>query len=410
METTHYAILDSIEVIQVEHNKFALQWKEKVFYVGEVLFRIVQLLKQGKELSDIQHILSIRYQTNISTERLEDIIQENIFKKLVDSEAIQKESYIKGRIKLLHEEPLFSATGHLTFLFQKKMMVFMALLSVGISIWFAKLLFDEKLFSHHISMKDGLFLVLINYLFFFLVGMVHEFGHAAAARKYNISSKEIGFGFYFVLPVLYTDVSKIWVLSKYKRLLVNIGGIYFQFLINILLLGVFAIFHFYFTAYQWIPASLFTTNVLMALYSLNPFFRNDGYWMYSDFFEITNLSDQAQAFPVMLYQMVSQGKKVKSLRQTIGLAFYSAVKYCLIILLPVWLFMSFRETSILIVEFVSRGGHIGTESMLESIGHVIRVTLFFALAAMVNFRTAKAFFLKIQTTLRRNEAVAEVAA
>ena len=47
------------------------------------------------------------------------------------------------------------------------------------------------------------------------------------------------FGIYIYYPVLYTDVSKAWKLSRQRRALIDVGGVYFQSVFQFLLLSLF---------------------------------------------------------------------------------------------------------------------------------------------------------------------------
>ena len=106
----------------------------------------------------------------------------------------------------------------------------------------------------------------------------------------------MSFGFYLVFPVFFADVSKIWALGSRKRIIVNLGGIYFQLLINILLVGMYLSG----LVEQGFLHSVILTNLLVIVYSLIPFLRYDGYWVYSDYFNIPNLMRRSFAYPFRL--------------------------------------------------------------------------------------------------------------
>ncbi len=60
----------------------------------------------------------------------------------------------------------------------------------------------------------GLWHLAVFYPIVFCILMIHEMGHAAAGRRFGIKPKEIGAGLYLIFPVLYTDVTEVWRLSK----------------------------------------------------------------------------------------------------------------------------------------------------------------------------------------------------
>lgn len=138
-----------------------------------------------------------------------------------------------------------------------------------------------------------------SYLLFFypavlLILLSHEIGHAAASYRFGVKPKEIGIGLYLIFPVLYTDVTDIWRLSKLKRVIVNLGGLYVQLLINLLLIW-FLVSNFGDYDRITIARYLIQLNVAMLIINTIPFIKLDGYWIYSDLFSLPNLHKQASA-------------------------------------------------------------------------------------------------------------------
>lgn len=136
-----------------------------------------------------------------------------------------------------------------------------------------------------------------TYLLFFYPAVLfillsHELGHAAASYRFGVKPKEIGIGLYLIFPVLYTDVTEIWRLSKTKRVIVNLGGLYVQLLINLLLIW-FLVSNFGYADRITISRYLIQLNVAMMVINTIPFLKLDGYWLYSDLFSLPNLQRQA---------------------------------------------------------------------------------------------------------------------
>lgn len=142
------------------------------------------------------------------------------------------------------------------------------------------------------------------YMLFLLVLFFHELGHATAAFSYGVRPKEIGFGLYFIFPVFFTNVTNIWELNTTKRIIVNIGGIYFQLLVNLLL-----------TSLAWFGISLaivqklFMINSISIIICLVPFLRYDGYWIISDLCRIPNLRKKASA---LIAHFIAKPTQIKS--------------------------------------------------------------------------------------------------
>lgn len=130
------------------------------------------------------------------------------------------------------------------------------------------------------SVADTLFVALLVALSYLL----HEFGHTTACQRFGVNPGEIGFGFYWLFPVSYANVSSAWGLRRNQRAVVDIGGLYFQllFISGLMLLS---IFH---------PQRLLTTAILLCelslLPNLDPFIKMDGYWLLSDLTGVSNLS------------------------------------------------------------------------------------------------------------------------
>lgn len=121
-----------------------------------------------------------------------------------------------------------------------------------------------------------------------LSGLIHELGHTAACRYFQCPHGAIGFGLYFIFPAWYADVSKAWRLPRKQRAVVDLGGVYFQ---AILLIGI--------DAYALASGSPFALKLVWLitftmLFTLNPVFKFDGYWLLSDLSGLHNLHQQVR--------------------------------------------------------------------------------------------------------------------
>jgi putative peptide zinc metalloprotease protein len=72
--------------------------------------------------------------------------------------------------------------------------------------------------------------IVIVYALALATMLLHELGHASACRKYGCEHAEIGFCLYLIFPALYIDLSAAWRLPRLQRAVIDIGGMYFQFL------------------------------------------------------------------------------------------------------------------------------------------------------------------------------------
>ena len=145
------------------------------------------------------------------------------------------------------------------------------------------------------SCDRGLWHLLVFYPVVLGILLIHELGHAAAGYRFGIKPKEIGAGLYLIFPVLYTDVTEVWRLGVQKRTIVNLGGIYFQLLINLLLIG-YLMTHFGDFGQINTTRYLIQLNVATIIINAIPFLKFDGYWLYSDLFSLPNLRRQSALY------------------------------------------------------------------------------------------------------------------
>ncbi|MBT9395465.1 hypothetical protein KLP40_20035 [Hymenobacter sp. NST-14] len=407
MEHIDEARLSSLKVVQVSADTFALECNDKLYYIGAVLFSIVQHLQNGKSFIDIQEAIAAEYKLVLSREKFDQIVTDTL-NKIADAAAPQAsapQSYVYGQVVLFKEPLLAVMTRALQFLLRRQVVISLLILSLLATSLLLLKLHRSHLLSSELSPAHGLAVIAGSYIFFALVGLFHELGHAATAARFGIAPKEVGFGFYLVLPVLYTDVSKVWLLDKRKRILVNLAGIYFQLLINILLSVAYLISLHWNTSATYLIISFFLTNATLALYSLNPFFRNDGYWVCSDYFGVPNLSAAAQSYPRKCWDYLrskgqiafrnpglSQTGELLLLAYTIGrLSLMSWLSY----LGYSSFYHSFRET----VQRLYHEGQFANEPPLEYGLYLAKMMLFCILFLVLAYRTLKPLALRASARL-----------
>ena len=141
--------------------------------------------------------------------------------------------------------------------------------------------------------KVNLTTLVVVYVTILLSTLFHEFGHASACCYYNLPPGAIGVCVYLNMLVFYADVSNVWHLSRNKRIVVNLGGVYFQM---ILLIPIYIAY--YITKSDLFAYLLLSFNLNFILV-LNPFFKFDGYWILSDILGVPNL--RKKGFEYLLY-------------------------------------------------------------------------------------------------------------
>ena len=144
------------------------------------------------------------------------------------------------------------------------------------------------------------FFTLQGFLFYGLslviLKILHELGHAYAARHFGARVPVIGLAFLVMFPILYTDTTDTWRIQETRsRTLINGAGITVELCIAAISLLLWA----------FLPDGIFrsiaffaaTTSWAMSLFvNLNPWMRFDGYYLISDLLGVENM--QKRGFEV----------------------------------------------------------------------------------------------------------------
>jgi len=299
----------TIELSDVGGEEFIVFVNDRAFNVGPILYRVIQWLQEDRPFQEITQEINLEAGINVTESELTELVNDNFDRlgitKSKDHVPLKRRSeYIYGKLSILDEEWVALISQPLRGLF--KPAVFCTLAAIGIiatSVFYY--LYGNWISGQEYGSPAQVILIYITLaaIFFF-----HEIGHTAAASNFDVKAKEIGFGFYFIFPVFFTDVTKIYALPKRKRIIVNLGGVYFQLIVNTVLIVVWALLPWSAEAAKIALTLLVSTNTFVLLYSLNPFFRNDGYWIYSDFFNVKNMLIRGYAYPFQLIGDLFKGK------------------------------------------------------------------------------------------------------
>lgn len=158
--------------------------------------------------------------------------------------------------------------------------------------------------------------------------VIHELRHCAASASCGIKPGRIGFGFYWMFPVFFSDVTRVWIATPKNRVRVDCGGVYFQgvFVAALMLSSTYL-------AAGWkdvIVSAVFLNLLSMAL-SVNPMMRYDGYWAVADALDEPALSRLARE---SLVQQIRGAIGVPStsakepLRRSIWVSVFAWVSLC----------------------------------------------------------------------------------
>ncbi len=195
-----------------------------------------------------------------------------------------KDNYLRLRIVLFSTQLVTILASYLKFLFEEKL--FKILFAGAFALLFFSFYFFLDFTRLYVDTDPAIltFSLVLN----IVAVVLHEFGHAAACLKFGARNGPIGFGFYIVAPVLYSDVTDAWRLSRKYRVIVDLAGIYIQMLTTCMVVLVF-----FFTSNVMYLQIAFWMSIATAI-NLSPFLRYDGYWALSDLMRISNLKDKSQ--------------------------------------------------------------------------------------------------------------------
>lgn len=143
-------------------------------------------------------------------------------------------------------------------------------------------------------------------ILFLLLLLFHELGHATACSRFGQRPRSIGFVVYLLYPSFYSDVSAAWRLRRWQRVVVDLAGCYFQLIASA---AIMLLYH----STHWEPLrTAVCLGIYSMLYTLNPVFRFDGYWVLADMLGVTNLGEQPRRIARHVETLVS-GRPAKPL-------------------------------------------------------------------------------------------------
>jgi putative peptide zinc metalloprotease protein len=136
--------------------------------------------------------------------------------------------------------------------------------------------------------------------------LFHELGHAGACSFGGATPGAIGGGFYLLFPALYTDVEDSYRLSRTGRVRTDLGGVYFNALLAVVLFLGYLL-----TGFLPLVLAAAAMNVLI-VHQLLPFMRFDGYWLASD---LAGVPDLFAYFGAALRRVLRPRRSVAALSQ-----------------------------------------------------------------------------------------------
>jgi putative peptide zinc metalloprotease protein len=137
--------------------------------------------------------------------------------------------------------------------------------------------------------------------------VIHEAGHGYAVRTFGGTVPETGVSLILFTPCAYVDASASWSFtSRLKRIIVCLGGMYFESWIAGLALVVWC-----FSEPGPLQAIAYQTMILASVttvgFNINPLLRFDGYFILSDLLKVPNLRQAANEHAQRLLRRIFLG-------------------------------------------------------------------------------------------------------
>lgn len=196
--------------------------------------------------------------------------------------------------------------GHLLAPLMNPVLMVIALLAYAVGLSWLLLAGADTAMVAQLAAMPGSFLILLAMLT--ASAAWHELGHAAACVRGGARPGVIGAGFYLVWPAFYTDVTDAYRLNRRARLQVDLGGLYFNALFTLVLIGGYAV------SGLWLLMIAVLLVQLQMLQQLLPFLRFDGYYALADATGVPDLFLRIKPILVSLLPGRSNPEPVRELR------------------------------------------------------------------------------------------------
>jgi putative peptide zinc metalloprotease protein len=334
-----------------EDRKFYVEVNQSSQYeINESLYALLELINGKRTVSEITQLYNDKYQKQYEEKDIVHLIQQYLIPKGILFEVGQltspinqekKQSYINFKVSLIKTDYLEKITNITSFLFRTSIFLPMLFISLIAQVTYYCFVMQPSYIT-----LDFLFSkqVILFYLAMNISTVLHEIGHASAMKSRNLNHGVVGAGIYLFMLVFYTDVSRVWRLKRKDRLVVNFGGIYFELLWTMILLMLYFVFH-----HTLFLLIIFFIHMRI-VWNLIPFFRTDGYWIFSDLTGVTNLRKISSSILLILAKklFVSSTRlprefTVYPITRRIMIIIYAVTSNAFFILIGYWLLKYSRK-------------------------------------------------------------------
>jgi putative peptide zinc metalloprotease protein len=274
-----------VEVSDGSPNKYMLSFNERQHIkVSETAKKIMDCFDGNKTLMQIYSELK-EMNISFSFDELSKFVDESLVSNSI-LEGMEYDTKGKGSSYMWCHIPIVDS-NKLSWFFEILKVLYVKWISIVVLI----IILLSAVFSGYQVITNGVGFNQVNSLGLILLGYLslifHEFGHIAAAYKQKIRVGSIGIGMYLFNPVMYVDMTNAWRLDYKGRVLVDVGGMYFQLITIVPLTVIGFFFHNNF---------IYIVNISiigMTIMNLIPFIKLDGYWILCDYLRLDNISTNA---------------------------------------------------------------------------------------------------------------------
>jgi len=242
-------------------------------------YKLLQLRSSGVSFESIAEQFNRQPDQNVTPEEVEEAYQQ-VTERVAEIEE-NAESPRPGfllRFSLLPEKLVAWVASYLSIAFHPLValcLLAFIVVAIGVSL-------NQNFTSLDFAPDD----FWLGYALLLASTLVHELGHASACARYGARPSSIGFTLYLIYPTFYSDVNTAWELKRWQRVVVDLGGAFLQLVVG-------AGYALAYAFSGWEPLRIALLMIFGNLvFSLNPIFRFDGYWVIADALGVTNLGRQ----------------------------------------------------------------------------------------------------------------------
>ena len=261
----------------------------QMIQVTSLLYSLLEAVDGRRDLAELADELSRRHGKDVAPEHVAFLLHDKLapLGLLCDADGAPPPTQkpipllaLRWKVVVTDPERTRRLTAPFAALFRRSIVV-PVLLAFAVTTWWV--LFRHGLASGMRQAFDSPGLLLGAFALILVSAGWHEFGHAAACRAAGATPGAMGAGLYMVWPAFYTDVDDSRRLSRGGRLVVDLGGLYFNALAAVAFTAVWLVVRM--DALLLVVAA----QLLLMVRQLAPVIRADGYHILSDLVGVPDL-------------------------------------------------------------------------------------------------------------------------